>query len=969
MTMTAEQPKVEDDEEEVGTPLVTPKEKKSKKTPGSKKAKSASRRSTRSASKDMAEEPETPTRKSSRKASKDMAEEPETPTRKKSARKASKDMAEEEPATPTRRSKRSASKDMAEAPITPTRKASRSGSKDMAEESAKQTRRSNRSASKDMAEEEPPASKKKKSTEKKAKKSQKEEEPMEIEAKDTEMDSPDVTSPKRRKRRKSEDPDADASDEKPFNAPPEEPEEITKLPPTLNVKVHRMRHLKFQPKAVITMACTPHDPNACDYIAVSREGGAVELKSPDEKFRTLARVAGMQSKSVDVMAWVCDDKSDESMESKVSYSNDYQKSLTEIHSRRTLIGGSKDGTIFVVDFARGGFSAVNGSGGGGVFCLTSLSCEAGSFPSLVAAGCEDGSVRIYKLNRTNKKHRLDLVSTVPPAGAPILSLAWIREQGSDGVGMGGTVMYAGVADGTIRRYECKSAVALARSKGTIAETESEYGKQTWSSKMRMTVESYGRTTPTRVWALKALADGTVVSADSLGHVQFWDGKTGTLLQSFEQNDKKADILALAINESENQIYASGIDPRIICIERSSVGIGDAPPRWVMTHAQRPHSHDVKALVICNLQSKWGSKIARDPAAVICSGGVDTKICSCPTKNFKSCRPRIWFPWPTQPSISVARQCRVLLMRREDTLELHQLGPKEAASLPLVLNEEDRFIGSMDIQSSHNLACSDISQDGKYVVASTGSMLLLFEIEYLENDDGTIGFAPKQIPLDKSCKSPCLSVKFLSNDSIVCATNKGTLQLLNISPGEQSDSEEDMDTDDTNTEVSLVDTFEEINESGNSLFCVHSLVVSDDGQQFAAVRSGVGSGTTTVFAINGDKIHQYWAVSALEAPVSSVSFLPGSHKRLVVACCNFAVYVFDLKSRKLSEWSEKNGFPLTPSLPLELGRTFDYPLRIIPNPKNPEKFLMVSNRLISFPLCKNAKPARYHTFACQAWRSC
>lgn len=63
--------------------------------------------------------------------------------------------------------------------------------------------------------------------------------------------------------------------------------------------------------------------------------------------------------------------------------------------------------------------------------------------------------------------------------------------------------------------------------------------QNWKSSLRMTVESYGRTTPTRVWALGALADGTLVSGHSLVHVQFWDGNTGTLLQSFDQNDNKA----------------------------------------------------------------------------------------------------------------------------------------------------------------------------------------------------------------------------------------------------------------------------------------------------------------------------------------------------------------------------------------------------------------------------------------------
>jgi U3 small nucleolar RNA-associated protein 4 len=810
------------------------------------------------------------------------------------------------------------------------------------------------------------ASAKKSSSKKKKNVVEVEDEKEEV-TKEVEVQADDTPKKRRRKKSNAEEEtlvDAPMIEAAMDDAPVKEPEEgeapaqVTKPPPTLNVKVHRMRHLNFTPKAILCMAATPHDEKGCNYVAVSRKGGSVELKSPDEKYRTVAQIAGMSDKTVDCMAWICGscDAEDAGME-QTSFSSDFHKSLTHVHAQRTLIGAGKDGTLFVVDFSRGGCTTITGSGGGGVFSLVSLCnsqkcCSSGSCPGLVAAGCEDGSMRIYKLNRgtsSSEAARLDLVSTVPSTGASVLSMAWIRSQGiTSSNGMDGTVLYAGVADGTIRRYECKSAVSQARSKGTIVNDKSDnesYGKHTWSSKIRMTVESYGRTMATRVWKLLALSDGTVISSDSLGHVQFWDGKTGTLLQSFEQNDKKADVLALAITPNECQVFASGIDSRVICIERSTIPPqGGGPVRWIMTYAQRPHTHDVKALAVVRVHSQSGSLVpAKEAPLMLCSGGVDTKICSFRIQEFKSGRPKTFFPWPTISPISVAPKGRVLLMRREDTIELHQLGPKETGdeSLPLVMEEENRFIGTMDIQSSHNLVCSDISPDGKYVAASTGSTLLLFEMEYLENEDGSLGFTPSQISLDDASKSPCLAVKFSPTGSLVCAQANGTVRLLKITESEDGgDDDEEVDKDEAKaTSVSSL----QISDS-SALFAVHSIAVSEDGKFFATVRSGAGSGTVTVFAVKDETIHKFWSVSALEAPVSSVSFLPGS-PQLAVACTNYAMYVFDLKERKLSDWSEKSGFPVTPSLPFELNRPLDFPTRIISNPKTPEKFLVVSDHIV------------------------
>jgi U3 small nucleolar RNA-associated protein 4 len=72
-----------------------------------------------------------------------------------------------------------------------------------------------------------------------------------------------------------------------------------------------------------------------------------------------------------------------------------------------------------------------------------------------------------------------------------------------------------------------------------------------------------------VWSLAALADGTVVSGDSLGHVP--DSGTAMVEHSgvCDQNDKAA-MLDLDRPATGNKVFASGVDSRVVCIERSNV---------------------------------------------------------------------------------------------------------------------------------------------------------------------------------------------------------------------------------------------------------------------------------------------------------------------------------------------------------------------------------------------------------------
>ena len=182
-----------------------------------------------------------------------------------------------------------------------------------------------------------------------------------------------------------------------------------------------------------------------------------------------------------------------------------------------------------------------------------------------------------------------------------------------------------------------------------------------------------------------LSNSTVVTGDSRGHVQLWDGETGVLMVTLHQHT--AEILALAVSPDESQIFASGVDCRVTCVRRiapqqqqqqqqlfrakygdgggggdpsdeqemmtmtSSSYLSTSPSdcNWVYSTSHRPHSHDVCALAVCHCStdgfasdsfpSSSSSSSSSSSNAVLISGGMDTKLCSYSIDEFARTRPR------------------------------------------------------------------------------------------------------------------------------------------------------------------------------------------------------------------------------------------------------------------------------------------------------------------------------------------
>ncbi|KAL3800453.1 hypothetical protein HJC23_011690 [Cyclotella cryptica] len=755
----------------------------------------------------------------------------------------------------------------------------------------------------------------------------------------------------------------------------------TNQKPIFHADVHCLRFLKLFPKSIVAMASSPsflhrhrhpqvpQQPPQSEselehkhqkrpikqrqLLAISRRGGSVELVHPQERWITVGRVPGVREREVDALTWICGSHEEDgggTTRGDVTVDR-AAPPAADSASSPLLIGASRDGTLFLLDFITQRQTHVVGSGAGGVFCLASLCARgtccrgSGSCGRYFAAGCEDGTIKLYCFNKG-----LELVATLPSAGNAVLSLAWLGNNnvagdGSDG--LGGSVIFAGVADGTIRRFDCvASVVATSMSTGVVLSTSDVLGSRTssssvvyrWKSTLRMTVENRGLRDATKVWALQALSDGTVISGDSLGHVQFWDGLFGTMLQTFSQSESGADVLCLAVSEDENKVFASGVDSRVMCIQRqalsgddvTSVNPDSAPIRkWINVCAHRKHTHDVTALAICR-KTAIGS---RKQMELLVSGSVDTRVCTYVTDDFRSSRPRIWFNWSSISPVSMSRECRLIAVTRSDRIDLYRLfttGTMDKAKACEEADESKCHVKTISIKSPFNLTCSTISNDGKFLAASDATTLYVFSLN-VEEQDGAVDVHPTKLHLPKGCGRPSTALRFDGTGRLICATIDGSINILQLTPA----SSEDVGVAYTVSQEHVFEEHVSVVSSWPHNSPIVTLDVSNDGKWLAAVRFSRGKGSVHVFSL--EPFGHWWSLPEMEATSTCIKFLGGG--TLAVGCSNNAFHTFNLQRRSLSDWSHDMGLPVWKSLPKELTSRTEPLSCILSMPSSDQKLIL------------------------------
>ena len=516
--------------------------------------------------------------------------------------------------------------------------------------------------------------------------------------------------------------------------------------PIFHANVHRIRDINYIPKPIVCMAS--YNPpltgtgtgtssssdagnnasSSSSYIALGRENGCMELmactkiinssSTPSTLLYTIGNVPGSIHLKPNIIQWIT--------------------TTTNTSSNRSLpvcVVGSIDGTIYVVNFESKQITSRITCNGGSIYNITTLqsNCTNLHLP-IIAVACHDGSIRIYQvmigddgIEDIGGDPYFELLTTLPSASSAVLCLSCTtlikttaaKSAGSTSTTTYETALFAGVADGTIRRYN----MSVSSKTDSSSSSNPTITISNISPTIRMTCESQGRQfTTTKVWCMEAWNDAdestasigtrenvTLVTGNSIGRIEIWDGSNGTLQQSIKHNENSADVLCLSVSLAKDtsggvaaagagmkhRIFGSGVDSRVVCIERESrmSGSSSTPSSmvWKLTQAQRPHTHDVNAMAICNIISDQGDNNGNYLNKVLVTGGVDTKICSYYVTEFAKHRPKIIYPWPngnmlgTTPIRGIgscvgssrngdppAANDRLLLVQRDVSVDLFQL---------------------------------------------------------------------------------------------------------------------------------------------------------------------------------------------------------------------------------------------------------------------------------------------------------
>ncbi|KAI0762616.1 WD40 repeat-like protein [Fomes fomentarius] len=390
--------------------------------------------------------------------------------------------------------------------------------------------------------------------------------------------------------------------------------------------------------------------------------------------------------------------------------------------------------------------------------------------TILALGCEDGSVRLVSLQYDELTHlrRLDRVKS------RILSVAWgppvprqtkvqpandDSDSDDDDDDWTDSWLVTGCSDSSLRKWDFASGRMLER-----MGTDKIRGERTL------------------VWAVGVLGDGTIASGDSMGIVKFWDSRTCTQLQSFQGH--AADVLCLTVGPDGTVVYTSGVDQKVaqfsyVKTSRTSTNpsplVSRAPGRWVQSCSRRLHSHDVRALAIwpphTPLPPSYQRHYSSDIAPILASGGLDMSVVVTPaalptaTLTGKIMNPlststqatfedayhrRLAYTSGTASASAVhlARKARLVMCTREAGLTVWRVAKRKHRGEDADPDEEgpstqdggwERVL-DMDLNVQTNIVTGAISDDGSWIAVADWYETKLFQITEESNGD----LKPKRI---------------------------------------------------------------------------------------------------------------------------------------------------------------------------------------------------------------------------------
>lgn len=514
----------------------------------------------------------------------------------------------------------------------------------------------------------------------------------------------------------------------------------------------------------------------------------------------------------------------------------------------------------------------------------------------LAIACDDGCVRIYTATDAEK---LIYNRTLPRVSGRILSVTWSSDANR---------IYSGSSDGFIRCWDVKSAQEIYRITAGLG--------------------GLGSASELCIWSLLALRCGTIVSGDSSGNVQFWDGQFGTLLQAHSYH--KGDVNALAAAPSHNRVFSAGSDGQVILYKLSSEAVGsgneksfpEAIKRWIYVGYKRAHTHDVRSLTvavpICHEDLPPDEKVKRARGRVnhldfsyhkwahlgvpmLISAGDDTKLFASSVKEFTKFSPHDICPAPQRMPMQLVaethfNQTPLLLIQNSHSLSIYCVRLEkgvvsDVSRGPSVGLANTELVARVSCKAPRKIICSAISSSGASFAYSDHVKPNLFELKRNKSGKNLWTIKKRQLPQGL----PFAHCMIFSSDSsrLLLAGQDRRIYVVDVESTEVVHAF----TPCRNYEVESLPPSEPP---------FTKMFTSKDCQWLAAVNC---FGDVYIFSL--ETLRQHWFISRLDgAAVTAGGFSPKKDSNiLIISTSSNKVYALDVEAKNLGKWSLRHTFSL------------------------------------------------------------